>query len=85
MPLRTNGRELRRRRELKGMTLTEFARLAGISLNHASQTELGNHNAGPRYLKAAARILGCEISDITDGGQSASSDGADAAESRAIA
>lgn len=85
MPLRTNGAELRRRRELTGMTLTEFARLAGFSLNHASQIELGNHNAGPRFLRAAARILGCEISDITDGGKSASSAGAGAAESRAIA
>lgn len=48
------------------MTLTEFAAEAGYSLNHASQVELGNYNAGPRYLRAAARILNCEITDIAD-------------------
>lgn len=67
MPLRTDGVELRRRRELMGMTLTEFARTAGYTLNHVSLVELGKHNAGPRYLRAAAQILNCTISDITNG------------------
>lgn len=67
MPLRSNGVELRRRRELKGMTLTEFAKKAGYTLTHVSQVELGNSNAGPRYLREAAEILGCAIDDITDG------------------
>ncbi len=67
MPLKTDGTALRRLRELKGMTLTEFAKLAGYSLNHVSMVELGNSNAGPRYLRKAAEILGCKIADITDG------------------
>ena len=65
MPLQTNGRELRRRRELQAMTLTEFARQSGYSVTHVCQVELGNNNAGPRFLRSAARILACEIADIT--------------------
>lgn len=67
MPLRSNGVELRRLRELKGMTLTEFAKQAGYTLTHVSLVELGKNNAGPRYLRAAAHILDCKISEITDG------------------
>ncbi|MFE9296558.1 helix-turn-helix domain-containing protein [Streptomyces niveus] len=59
--------ELRRRRELLGLTATEFAKRAGFTLTHVSQVELGNNNAGPRYLLAAAKILNCEIEEITDG------------------
>lgn len=65
MPRRTNGVELRRRRELLGLTLTEFARQAGYTLNYASQIELGNCNGGPRFHREAARILKCEIEDIS--------------------
>ncbi|MGW2511304.1 helix-turn-helix domain-containing protein [Streptomyces scopuliridis] len=67
MPLRSNGEELRRRRELRGLTATEFAKRAGYTLTHVSQVELGNSNAGPRYLLAAAKILDCDIQEITDG------------------
>ncbi|RDG34673.1 helix-turn-helix domain-containing protein [Streptomyces corynorhini] len=67
MPLRSDGEELRRRRELQGLTATEFAARSGFSLTHVSQVELGNSNAGPRYLRAASRILNCEIREITDG------------------
>lgn len=67
MPLKSNGQQLRRRRELTGMTLTEFTRRTGYSKNHVSLVELGKHNAGPRYLRNAAELLGCEIAEITDG------------------
>ncbi|MFE9886246.1 helix-turn-helix domain-containing protein [Streptomyces scopuliridis] len=67
MPLRSNGEELRRRRELRGLTATEFAKIAGYTLTHVSQVELGYSNAGPRYLRTAAKILDCAIEDITDG------------------
>ncbi|MEV7867430.1 helix-turn-helix transcriptional regulator [Streptomyces sp. NPDC088124] len=66
MPLRSNGAEIRRRRELMGMTLTHFAEKAGYCLNHASMVEIGRSNGGPKYLTAAAHILGCEIADITE-------------------
>jgi transcriptional regulator with XRE-family HTH domain len=65
MPLSTDGAELRRRRELKGLTATEFAQKTGYGLNHVSQVELGYRNAGPRYLRKAAKLLGCKIADIT--------------------
>lgn len=67
MPLKSNGVEIRRRRELTGMTLTEFAKKAGYTLTHVSQVELGNSNGGPRYLQATAKILDCKIEEITDG------------------
>lgn len=47
------------------MTLTEFAHLAGYSLKYASQIELGHGNAGPRYLREAARLFKCDITDIS--------------------
>lgn len=67
MPLLSNGAEVRQRRELRGMTLAEFARASGFSVNHVSQVELGKSNAGPGFLKKAAEILGCQIADITSG------------------
>lgn len=67
MPLKSDGGELRRRRELMGLTQVEFAERTGYTPNHVSQVELGNHNAGVRYLRAAAEIFDCTISDITDG------------------
>ena len=48
-----------------GLTLTEFARQAGYTLNYASQIELGNCNGGPKFLTEAARILNCQIEDIS--------------------
>jgi transcriptional regulator with XRE-family HTH domain len=67
MPLRTDGAAIRDRREHKNLTLTRFAELTGYTLNHVSQIELGNSNGGPRYLREAARVLDCEIEDITNG------------------
>lgn len=67
MPLLTNGAQLRERRELKGMTLSEFARQAGYSVNHVSQVELGRSNGGLRFLRTAAQIFDCEIQDLTNG------------------
>lgn len=65
MPLRSNGAEIRQRRERRGMTLTEFAKRAGFCLNHASLVEIGQSNGGPRFLRAAARVLRCKITDIS--------------------
>lgn len=67
MPLKTNGSALRRRRQLKGLTIAEFARQAEYSANHISQIELGHENAGPGFLCKAAELLDCRIEDITDG------------------
>lgn len=67
MPLRTNGARLRELRLLKGLTARAFAEQAGFTHTYVSQVECGHSNAGPRFLAAAAQILGCEISDITNG------------------
>lgn len=67
MPLLTNGPNLRERRELKGMTLSEFARQAGYSVNHVSQVELGKSNGGLRFLRTAAEIFDCQIGDLVCG------------------
>lgn len=67
MPLRTDGAALRERRTLKGLTIVEFAQLMGYSTNWVNQVELGNENAGPQFLRKAARILGCALDDITNG------------------
>lgn len=64
MTLRSNGSEIRRRRTLKGLSLTEFAQLTGYTLNHASQVELGNNNAGPAFLRKAADLFDCEVKDL---------------------
>lgn len=67
MPLRSDGKQLRQRRELLGMTQAEFARQAGYTMTHVSQVELGHSNAGPRYLREAKRIFKCEMGEITNG------------------
>lgn len=67
MPLIANAAELRRRRELAGMTQDEFAKQAGYTATHVSQVEREVNNAGGRYLRAAARIFGCGIEDLTSG------------------
>jgi len=67
MPLKTNGAKLRERRELKALTITEFAELAGYSVNHCSQVELGKRPGSPRFVRTAAQVLACGIGDITDG------------------
>ncbi|MER7813701.1 helix-turn-helix transcriptional regulator [Streptomyces sp. NPDC006798] len=67
MALRTNGAEIRRRRELAGTTLAEFAQAVGYGPSYVSMIERGRMNAGPRLLRAAAKHLGCDIADITDG------------------
>lgn len=64
MPLRSNGEEIRKRRQLLGLSATEFAQRAGYSLNHVSQIELGHSNAGPRFLRIAAELFGCQVSDL---------------------
>jgi len=67
MPLLTDGVGIRERRLLKGIKLVEFARLMGYSPHHVSQVELGRENGGPEFQRKAAKLLDCEIDDITGG------------------
>lgn len=67
MPLKTNGAEIRERRERMALTLTEFAKKTGYALNSVHMIEVGKANGGPKFIRKAVEILGCEIEDITDG------------------
>ncbi|WTC56888.1 helix-turn-helix transcriptional regulator [Streptomyces cellulosae] len=67
MPLRTNGAEIRRRRELAGMTQVEFAQAIGYTPPWLSNIENGHVNGGPVFHRKAASVLGCDIADITAG------------------
>jgi DNA-binding XRE family transcriptional regulator len=67
MPLKTNGAKIRELRERRALTLTEFAQQVGYAMNSVYMIEVGRANGGPKFIRAAARVLGCEIEDITDG------------------
>lgn len=64
MPVRSDGAEFRRQRKLIGLSATELAERLGYSLNHISQVELGNSQAGPRLLRKAAALFGCDVSNL---------------------
>lgn len=66
MPLKTDGAKIRELRERKAITLTEFAKQAGYALNSVHLIEVGKANGGPKFIRIAAEILGCEIEDISD-------------------
>lgn len=65
MPLRTNGAEIKRRRELRAWTQAEFGKRIGYAPNSISRIEIGAENGGPKFIRAAARAFGCTIADIT--------------------
>jgi transcriptional regulator with XRE-family HTH domain len=67
MPLKTNGAKIRELRERQALTLKEFAEQVGYAMNSVYMIEVGRANGGPKFIRAAARVLGCEIEDITDG------------------
>lgn len=65
MPLKTDGAKIRELRERRALTLTEFAAEAGYALNSVYMIETDKANGGPKFIRAAAKILDCEITDIT--------------------
>jgi transcriptional regulator with XRE-family HTH domain len=65
MPLKTDGAKIRELRERRALTLTEFAGLLGYAVNSVHMIEVGKSNGGPKFIRAAASILGCQIADIT--------------------
>lgn len=67
MPLRSDGAELRRRRELMGLTIVEFAKRVGYGDHYVGEIERGRANGGAAFHREAAKVLGCEIADITCG------------------
>lgn len=65
MPLKTDGAKIRWLHERKALTLTEFAHLLGYAVNSVHLIEVGKSNGGPKFIRAAAHVLGCRIEDIT--------------------
>lgn len=64
MPLKTDGSKIRELRERRAMTLVEFAGLIGYAMNSVWAIESGSVNGGPKFIRKAAEVLGCEIEDI---------------------
>lgn len=46
------------------MTIVEFADRLGYAMNHVHLVEVGKANGGPKFIRKAAEVLGCEIEDI---------------------
>jgi len=55
---------LRRRRELKGFTISEVASLSGVSQATLSNWEAGKVVPTPGNLASVARALGAEVADL---------------------
>jgi len=64
MALKTNGSKIRELRERRAMTIVEFADRLGYAMNHVHLVEVGKANGGPKFIRKAAEVLGCEIEDI---------------------
>jgi transcriptional regulator with XRE-family HTH domain len=62
--LRTNGREIRKRRKLLGLTLEQFAKRSGVSKTVLCEAEKGQPKS-PTTLKKIANALGTTIDIIT--------------------
>ncbi len=58
MATRLNAEALRAIRERSGLTVTDLARLSGISQPHISNLENGSRRATPPTIKALAVALG---------------------------
>lgn len=67
MPLKTDGAQIRKLREQQAMTIVEFAEKVDYAPNSVHLIEKNKVNGGPKFIRAAVKILGCEIADITAG------------------
>jgi transcriptional regulator with XRE-family HTH domain len=57
---------LQRHRLDRGLTRTDLARLAGLSVPYVSQLESGTRNGRPGAIKALADALGVTVADLDD-------------------
>jgi transcriptional regulator with XRE-family HTH domain len=57
-------REFRRRRIAAGLSVTDLAKKAGVSVSHLSSVECGKAGFSPGNLKAIAEVLECEVHDL---------------------
>ena len=54
---------------LRDQLVTEVADLVGYAMNSVHMIEVGKTNGGPKFIRAAARVLGCEIAPLRGAGR----------------
>ncbi|MFD4258167.1 helix-turn-helix domain-containing protein [Streptomyces sp. NPDC058534] len=57
-------KEFRRRRIEAGLSITDLARQAGVSLSQLSDVENRRAGFSPKNLKAIADVLDCKVTDL---------------------
>ena len=62
--MKSIGKNLQRIRRERGLTQEQFAELLGVSTNHLSSVERGEHQFRVETLVKAINILGCSADDI---------------------
>lgn len=65
MRTQANGEAIRRLREEQGLTLTQLARQAKVSLAHLSRMENGDRQGSHTIRRKVAEALGAAITDIS--------------------
>jgi SOS-response transcriptional repressor LexA len=66
MPIRPKRAEIRRRRNLAGLSLREFSKVAKIGFVTISNIETGKAGASPEMLDKIAAALNCSAADISE-------------------
>jgi len=61
------GKQVRERREAKGLSQEAFAGAAGLDRTYISGIERGKRNVSLRNIEVIARALGTSISQLMDG------------------
>lgn len=66
MAIRPKRAEIRRRRTLSGLSLREFAKVAGAGFVTVSNIETGKAGASLEMLEKLAKALRCSVEDISE-------------------
>lgn len=66
MPIRPKRAEIRRRRNLTGLSLRDFAKFAGVGFVTVSNIETGKAGASQEMLEKLAKALKCSVEDISE-------------------
>ena len=63
------GDNIRKALEIKGITSNELAKKIDVSATYISYLLNNKRNAGVETLEKIAKVLGCKVSDLFDGGE----------------
>ncbi len=66
--LRLDGRELKRLRAERALSLRELGARSGVAFDTIGRLELGKQDARPRTVRALAEALGVEPKNLMKGG-----------------